>query len=396
MGQTQPVGPALAITFGNQIAMAMPVGAASVLTPAMAAGMDVPISLLGVYAAILWSAAMIGSLASGWMLAWMAPVRALQVMMLVTAAAAWCVASGRLWLVAAGAVLMGLAAGPEVPASVQLLTRVTPAARRSFVFSAKSTGWQVGMATLGLIAPPLTATYGWQGCLIVLGAISAAAALAQEPQRRRYDTAHPTSRPPRGVVLGSIRAVTQSPDLLRLTLVAGVLSVPMTVLMSFQVSLLSVELGYGLALAGTVFACSQGGCVVGRLLGGYAAGRWIAPDQFLILIGFAMAAMSTAFGLTTPQWPVAAVVVVVVLLGMAGAAWLGVCLAEVSRMAPPHQVGFVTGGLLFFHYLAIIVTPILFAGGATLFGYRWAYIGVGAVTGLGLVLLLLLPARARR
>ncbi|MCC6469744.1 MAG: MFS transporter [Alphaproteobacteria bacterium] len=395
MAQTQPVGPALAITFGNQIAMAMPIGAASVLTPAMAAGMDVPISLLGVYAAMLWSGAMIGSLASGWVLAWMAPVRALQVMMLATAVAAWCVASGRLWLVALGALLMGLAAGPEVPASMQLLTRVTPVARRSFVFSAKSTGWQVGMATLGLIAPPLTAHYGWQGCMIVLGVFCAAAALAQEPQRRRYDPEHPTARPARGVVLGSIRAVTRSPDLLRLTLVASVLSVPMTVLMSFQVSLLSVELGYALALAGTVFACSQAGCIVGRLLGGYAAGRWIAPDRFLIVIGFAMAAMCTSFGMTTPRWPVAAVAAVVVLLGMAGAAWLGVCLAEVSRIAPPHEVGFVTGGVLFFHYLTIIVTPVVFAGGATIFGYRWAYIGVGAVTVMGLLpLVITRPRRA--
>ncbi len=76
---------------------------------------------------------------------------------------------------------------------------------------------------------------------------------------------------------------------------------------------------------------------------------------------------------------------VVVLLGMAGGAWLGVCLAEVARLAPPDQVGVVTGGVLFFHYLTIIVTPVAFAGGAELFGYGWAYVGVGAVTALGLL-----------
>lgn len=394
MADRQPVGPALAVTFGNQVAMAMPVGAASVLAPAIAAGMGVPPSLLGVYVAILWFGAMVGSLASGWMLSLVAPVRALQIMMLGTGVAAWCVAAGNLWLVALGALLLGLAAGPEVPASVQLLTRVTPPERRNFVFSAKSTGWQVGMTTLGLIAPPLTAIYGWQGCVVILGAIAAAAALAQEPQRRRYDPDHPTSRPQRGAVLGSIRAVTRSPDLLRLTLVAVVLSVPMTVLMTFQVSLLAVELDYALALAGTVFAFSQTGCVVGRLLGGFAAGRWIAPGRFLIVIGFAMAATSIAFGMTTRQWPVPAVVVVVVLLGMAGGAWLGVCLAEVARLAPPDQVGFVTGGVLFFHYLTIIVTPVVFAAGASNFGYGWAFIAVGAATSLGL-LALLLPAGRR-
>jgi MFS family permease len=394
MPRAQPVAPALAVTFGNQVAMAMPVGAASVLAPAMAAGMGVSPSLLGVYVALMWTGAMVASLASGALLARVAPVRALQLMMVVTALGAWCVASGVPWLVALGAVLMGLAVGPEVPASVQLLARITPPERRSFVFSAKSTGWQVGMAILGLVAPPLTAALGWQGCVAIVGAGCAVAALAQEPARRRYDPAHEAARPARGAALGSIRAVLRSPALIRLTLVAVVLSIALTTFMSFQVSLLAVELGYTLALAGTVFACSQVGCVAGRLIGGAVAGRWIAPGAFLIVIGFSMATMSVALGLSTRSWPVALVAIVVVLLGMAGGAWLGVCLAEVARLAPPDQIGLVTGGVLFFHYLTIIVTPVAFAAGASVFGYGWAYIGVGAVTVIGL-LPLLIPSRTR-
>jgi MFS family permease len=389
MKATLPVGPALAVTFGNQVAMAMPVGAASVLAPAIAADMGVSPALLGAYVALMWTGAMLASLASGWMLTRVAPVRALQLLMAATGLGAWCVASGTLLLVALGAVLMGAAAGPEVPASVQLLTRVTPPERRSFVFSAKSTGWQCGMAILGLIAPMLTATLGWRGCVVVLGALCLAAAVAQEPARRFYDPLHATARAARGTALGSIRAVLNSPDLVRLTLVAVVLSIGMTTFMSFQVLLLSVELGYALALAGTVFACSQAGCIAGRLLAGAAAGRWIAPGTLLTVIGFAMAAMSTALGLSSRAWPVAAVAAVVVLLGMAGGAWLGVCLAEVARLAPPDQVGLVTGGVLFFHYLTIIVTPMLFAAGAAAFGYGWAYVGVGLVTVLGLLPLLI-------
>jgi hypothetical protein len=50
--------------------------------------------------------------------------------------------------------------------------------------------------------------------------------------------------------------------------------------------------------------------------------------------------------------------------------------------------------VLFFHYLTIIVTPVAFAAGASAFGYGWAYIGVGAVTALGLMPLML-PNRTR-
>jgi MFS family permease len=385
MPPAEPVGPALAVTFANQVAMAMPVGAASVLAPAMAAGMGVPPSLLGVYVALMWTGAMLGSLASGWLLARAAPVRALQLLMGATALGAWCVAGGALWMAALGALLMGLAVGPEVPASVQLLARVTPPDRRSVVFSAKSTGWQVGMGILGLVAPPLAAAVGWRGCIAALGALCAVAAFAQEPARRRYDPSHQAARPARAMALGSIRAVLGAPDLLRLTLVAVVLSIGMTTFMSFQVTLLAVELGYPLGVAGTVFACSQAGCIAGRLAGGAAAGRWIAPGTLLLAIGFAMAVLSAALGLAARAWPVPVVASVVVLLGMAGGAWLGVCLAEVARLAPPDQVGVVTGGVLFFHYLTIIVTPVAFAGGAELFGYGWAYVGVGAVTALGLL-----------
>ena len=42
------VGPALAITFGTQVVMAMPVGVASVLTVAMTQAVGLPPSMLGV------------------------------------------------------------------------------------------------------------------------------------------------------------------------------------------------------------------------------------------------------------------------------------------------------------------------------------------------------------
>lgn len=159
--------------------------------------------------------------------------------------------------------------------------------------------------------------------------------------------------------------------------------------MTFLVSLLRIELGYALAIAGTIYACGQMGAVAGRLMGGAIAGRWIAPTSFLMLVGFSMAATSVALGASNPTWPVVMVGVAAVLAGVAGGGWLGVCLSECARLAPSDQVGLVTGGVLFFHYLTLIVTPLAFAAFAARLGYGWAFIAVGVVTVSGLLPLVL-------
>lgn len=389
-----PIGPALALTFGTQVAMAMPVGVASVLTIAISQAVGVAPTMLGVYVALMWAGALIAAPYSGSLLARVGPVRALQLCSVATALGGLLVASGHLLLVGLGGFVLGLAVGPEVPASVQLLARITTPQQRPFVMSAKSTGWQCGMAILGLSAPALTQVVGWQGCIVIYALANLALAVAEEPLRTRYDADHPPSAARSGSMLESIRAIGRSAELVRLTLLAVVLSIVLTSFMSFLVSHLTVELHYALALAGSVYACGQAGCIGGRLLGGYIAGRWIRPPVFLMLIGFAMAAMAILLGLATVEWPVALVAVAAVLLGVAGGGWLGVCLSEVARMAPPEQLGLVTGGVLVFHYLTLILTPIGYAAVAANLGYGWAFIGVGAVTVAGLLPLMAWRPRA--
>jgi len=386
------VGYALAITFGAQLVMALPVTGASVLAPLVAPALGLPPSMLGVYMAVLWSGATLASMASGALLARIAPVRALQLCLLAVALGALLTASGNLWLMVAGAVLLGLGAGPEVPASVQLLTRVTTSGNRGLVFAAKHTGWTFGSVIVGALGPALSVALGWQGCVIAFGAACALAFLAIEPGRRRFDPGHVAFVPPRGAVFESLRAIARSAPLRRITIVAVVLTVAFNAYMGFLVSLLVVELGYTLALAGTIFSIGNLGAIVGRLGCGSIAGRWIEPGKLLLAIGYGMALLAAVVGLATAEWPIVAVAVASVLLGMVGGGWLGVCLAEIARLAPPDQVGLVTGGVLVFHYLTIIVAPLSFAAIAAGFGYGWGFLSVAAITALGL-LPMLLPAR---
>lgn len=386
------VGYALALTFGAQLVMALPVTAASVLAPRVADALGFAPSMLGVYMAILWSGATLASMASGALLARVAPVRALQLCLLSVTLGALLSASGRPALMVLGALLLGFGAGPEVPASVQLLTRVTTTGNRPLVLAAKHTGWTFGAATVGALGPALAAAAGWQACVAVFAGACALAALAQEPGRRRFDPGHVAFVPPRGAVLESLRAIARSAPLRRLTIVAVVLTVAFNAYMGFLVSALVVELGYSLALAGTIFSIGQLGAIAGRLACGSIAGRWIQPGTLLLAIGFAMALLAAVVGFANPRWPVPAVAMAAILLGMVGGGWLGVCLAEITRLAPPDQVGLVTGGVLVFHYLTIIVAPLSFAAIAQGLGYGWGFLSVAAITVVGL-LPMLLPAR---
>lgn len=386
------VGFALAITYGAQLVMALPVTAASVLAPRVAPVLGLPASMLGVYMGVLWGGATLASMASGALLGRIAPVRALQLCLASVAIGAVLTASGHLPLMMIGALLIGFGAGPEVPASVQLLSRVTTAGNRPLVFAIKHTGWTLGSAMVGAMAPALTGAIGWQGCVVAFGAACALAAVALEPGRRRFDPEHVAFVPPRGAVLESLRAIARSAPLRRITIVAVVLTVAFNAYMGFLVSLLVIELGYALALAGTIFSIGNLGAIAGRVGCGAIAGRWIEPGRLLLVVGFAMGALAGVVGLATPHWPIVAVAVASILLGMVGGGWLGVCLAEIARLAPPDQVGLVTGGVLVFHYTTIIVAPLSFAAIAAGFGYGWGFLSVAAITVLGL-LPMLLPAR---
>jgi MFS family permease len=385
-------GYALAITFGAQLVMALPVTGASVLAPRVAPALGVAPSMLGVYMGVLWAGATVASMASGALLARIAPVRALQLCLVAVVLGAFLTATGNLLLMALGALLMGFGAGPEVPASVQLLTRLTTSGNRGLVFAVKHTGWTFGSALVGALGPLLTAAIGWQGCVAVFAAACAVAVLALEPGRRRFDPDHVAFVPPRGAVFESLRAIARSAPLRRITIVAVVLTVAFNAYMGFLVSLFVIELGYSLALAGTIFSIGNLGAIVGRIGAGSIAGRWIEPGALLLAIGFGMAGLAAVVGMATPQWPVVAVAMAAVLLGMVGGGWLGVCLAEIARLAPPDQVGLVTGGVLVFHYTTIIVAPLSFAAIAGGFGYGWGFLSVAAITVVGL-LPVLLPAR---
>jgi len=60
------------------------------------------------------------------------------------------------------------------------------------------------------------------------------------------------------------------------------------------------------------------------------------------------------------DWPLPAVILMSALFGASAVGWNGVYLAEVARLAPPDQVGAITGGTQFFTFIGALAAPPLF------------------------------------
>jgi MFS family permease len=81
-----------------------------------------------------------------------------------------------------------------------------------------------------------------------------------------------------------------------------------------------------------------------------------------------------------PGWPVAAIVAVSAVSGLAVTSWNGVYLAEVATLAPPDRVGEATSGSTFCTFIGYVVSPTLFAAIVTATGsYPGAFLLTAAL-----------------
>ena len=146
-------------------------------------------------------------------------------------------------------------------------------------------------------------------------------------------------------------------------------------LAAYLVTYLNTALGYSLLAAGLALSVAQAGGVIGRVLWGYVADRWLGAQRMLAIVAAIMAvcALGTAglqAGVPQP--------LVLALLGAFGASatgWNGVYLAEVARLSPPGMASAATGGSLAITFFGVVLGPLLFGAISGAFGsYRAGYI----------------------
>ena len=380
-----PPRPALAAALGLHGVLALTMAtilALPVMAPAVSADTGLPASFLGAYSFLMWSFAMLASGVIGDFIGRVGALRTVQASLALGALALLCAATGHVVGLAAAPPLMGIACAIETPASSDVLARVTPQAHRTFIFSLKQTGVQLGGMIAGVAFPAALPALGWRGAMAALAALLVAWAFALEPLRRRLDRRAPRSHPPGGN-RGSFARIRRTPALRDLAIASFVFHALQICLNTFLVAYLVGDHGYTLAAAGVMLSLAQFGGFLGRLGFGLLVGPRLGVMKLLTTIGFGMTAAALATGLVAGSLSPLALGMLCFLFGLTATGWNGVFLAEVARQSPAGEIARVTGGVMVAAYAGLILGPVAFsvAAAAATLGAGYVLLSMATLAG---------------
>jgi MFS family permease len=349
------------------------------MAPVATRDLGVSPAAVGYYIAVAYAGSMIGSAAAGGWVARFGPIRVSQVALALCLAGLGLAASAWTPLVLVGAFVCGLGYGPTNPASSVILVRAAPPAMYSLTFSIKQTGVPGGGVLAGAIVPALVLAVGWQWGAIAIGAACLALAIMIAPVRARYDVHLVRDAPvsPR-TVLDTVALVVSHRRLREMCVTSFVYAGVQITLVTYLVTFLVDGFAVSLVLAGAVMAVAQAASVLGRLVWGVLADRALSRRAMLGLLGLGMGASAMATLAASPDWPLWLLFAFASGFGATAVGWNGVFLAEVARVAPQGRVSQATGGCLFFTFLGVVLTPLVFNGLLALgAGYPVAYALLG-------------------
>lgn len=323
------------------------------------------------------------------------PVRTLQLGILLAALGAFLAMTAWFPAVLAGAMLMGFGYATTTPSGSQILADHVPRQYWATIFSLRQSGVPLGGVIAGGVGSWLISQWGWREALgaIVLACIVLSAPLALAP--RSYNMSRPLKafRPAALVaptnLLRPFQVLLLAPDLGRLAIVCIGFAVVQCTTQTFFVIYVHAGLGYGLAIAGWLFAIMQGISVLGRIVFGVIADRRRAPRSMLMGLAAASAAAALLLAGLSPGLGLLPLLAATLFVGISVATWNGLYLAEVARLAPGDRVAEVTAGSTFFIFLVYTLAPPAFGALISRFGYEAAFVvaALGA-TMSGLTLLL--------
>ncbi len=348
----------LALLTRTQPLLGVPLTAAAGMSPS-AVGQLASATSLGSMLYYLWGTAALENLGAA---------RQLRAGCMLAGLAILLCLSGSWALMLAAGLLIGIGYGPSAPAGSDILMRTVPARRRGLVFSVKQAGVPLGGLIAGLMLP---AALLWGG---VSSALSASAGLAlasaivlgvwfrePNPAPRRKPRAMMTRtmlvRP-----VAMFRLVNSDKALRTITLSALGLAVAQGVLMSYFPVFLIAHAHLSLATAGALFALLQGFGVVGRIGAGWFSDKIGSPVTTLMGAGLLSAITMILVASLGPDSPMAIVVLVSALAGIAVVSWNGVFLAGIAALAPQGEVGNVTAAGTLLIFVGYVLSPLLLQG----------------------------------
>ncbi|UCH48689.1 MAG: MFS transporter [Betaproteobacteria bacterium] len=351
----------LIITLAVQVQASLVIFTPPILAPVAQHDVGVDAAAVGLVMALIYVATVPAALVSGKVIARLGAIRVSQLCVLFCSAGMALMAIPNPWVIAAGALIIGLGYGAVTPASSTVLADKAPLGMRSLIFSIKQTGVPIGGAIAGALVPFLIVSIGWQHAAIAIAIIGVAVIIAAQPIQRRIDSSQPYHHLAHGTgLLEPLRLVFSHARLRELAISSFAFSGMQMCLGSYLVVLLIERVGLSVAVAGGALSVAMVAGIFGRLFWGVLADYGFSARRVLGLLGLLMATGAMLVAQIDNSWPLGLIYIVCLLFGASAIGWNGVYLAEVARIAPPGQAGSATGASLAMTYSGVVILPSLF------------------------------------
>ena len=372
----------LLATLAIQVMTTLSMLTVPVLASAAAPDVGVSATYVGLFVAIVSLAAMFSSVVGSALVLRFGAIRVSQACLLLCAAGLSITMFGVPSAMVVGALLTGLGGGPITPASSHILAKNTPPHLIGLIFSLKQTGVPLGGVVAGVLVPPLVVAAGWRAALAVVALMCLAVAALAQPTRAALDAdREPHRRTSLFAAFSPLKLVFGIAPIRALAIASLFYAAMQGCLTSYLVTYLVSTLGLSLVQAGVTLAVAQTGGIVGRIVWGTMADRYIAPNRMFGLVGLLMATSATLAAAFSTAWPAPALLAVCALFGASALGWNGVHLAQVARLAPAGRAGPATGGSVFFFFFGVMAGPPVFGAiVGTGLGYPAAFLALAVPT----------------
>lgn len=356
-----------AFSYVCQIAM-------PILADRLAEDFGISRAWLGFYLFLQNIAAIIGAMGCGGFILRYGALRISQWCLILMGGSLFVVSTGVLWLYPLGAILLGMAA-VSTPASSHILARVCPPRIAPVVFSIKQTGVPVGSLIGGLLIPFLLSISVYSavfrtpihldayGTAFVAGLLVYCVVLALQPIRAHFDAdRQPDVKFSFSGVSDTMKLVISNPQLRDLSLGAFAFGGLQAIFSGFIILFMIDGLNYSEADAGSTFAIAAVTAIGARIFWGYLGSTFTSARFVLGGIGIFGGVAAILTGFYDIRWSYSLILAVAILYNITALSWHGILLAETARLAPSDIVGGVTGSVLAFTSVAMMIYPAFYGG----------------------------------
>ncbi len=351
----------LIITLAVQVQASLVVFTPPILAPVAQHDVGVSAAAVGLVMALIYVSSVPAALVSGKVIGRLGAIRVSQLCILFSSAGMALMAIPNPWVIAAGALIIGIGYGAVTPASSTVLADKAPLGMRSLIFSIKQTGVPIGGAIAGALVPLLIISIGWQYAAISIALIGVAVIAAAQPIQRGIDSSQPHRHVASGTgLLEPLRMVFSHARLRELAISSFAFSGMQMCLGSYLVVLLIERAALTVAVAGGALSVAMIAGIFGRLFWGVLADYGLSARSVLGLLGLLMATGAMLMTLIDNTWTLGFIYLVCFLFGASAVGWNGVYLAEVAHIAPPGRAGSATGASLAMTYSGVVILPSLF------------------------------------